>query len=617
MRTLYSILTRGLKNRIENVLKEITILDQQIPYFATAPGFHQDIHLLYTHLRNVKATLSDLMMTYLTKFEKSADPDINISKALKLHLEIFNSHEFMILSRELLGHHSSIATIIGNEYEKITKNLDEATDAQLRMVSLIFPYEFVLNMLADQKFLKSYMSFCLKYTTINNTYYINEVFKLIQVYHKAHSDQYQTLYFTPDAPMFFELAEHLIGLFNSEIMIETQIDKLTDFQILQKCMMISKSGPQTCGLNENLLNNLLNHKIERIDVHYLRSTMNSLPDITYEPIDIPALQHISFELRKTQLQCCPTEMLHCIANTLKWISDALTAGGKAAGADEIFQFYVYIISSTHVICIQTLINFMETYVYEGLRETKYPFLISQTKIALDFIDARMIAVEPYLLFPFKYPPERMQNIIKLADDNPVFLTGFEVIAFPTFSFYYENFFPSLIYYTGNDDDNVKAYKYKVTDGFNLISPKCPNFENVATVDGTFFQLSNQEDIDYIIMDQKVPGPLLERINLASFLMKNLEKIPNKPRFSLLLEQTKNIISDFGKDGSSNPCLEIRIIIAEIQKSLVILNFLPAQFHIDGTFSDSTVLALQKYLKNSKNFVINKKIYFDLIKFLSP
>lgn len=615
MRDVFSMLTRGIKKRIDNILKEIAILDQQIPYFATAPGFNRDLHLLYTHLRNVKATLSDLLLSYLHKLENSANSTISLSKLIKLHLEIIRSHDFLIISRELLGHNSSIVTIIGKDYEKITKNLDETTDAQLRMVSLMFPYEFVLNMISDKKFIQYYFSYCYKYTTINNTYYVNEIFKLIQKYYQTHAKDYQSIYFTPDAPMFFQLAEHMSCFFNWDAMMDSQIDKLTDFQILQKCIMISKSGPQTCGLNQKMYDYLMNLEIQPIDVHYLRSIVLPLPDIPLEPLNIPALQHISFELRKIQLQCCPTEMLHCIANTLKWISDALTANGQGAGADEIFQFYVYVLTSSKLNCIQTLINFMEAFVYKGLKETKYPFLISQTKMALDFIDARMFSVDPYILFPFNNPPERLQKVIKLANENPVTLIGFNIIAFPTFSTEYEEFFPALINYTGEDDDIITAYQYKVTDGFHLLNSKAPPIECVATIDGTFFQLKS-DTLNYVIIDDHfLREDLYDLINAFSLTLKSIEKIPFRPKLNSLNDYSAEMIHGFGKDAANIP-LETKIIVAEMQRALVILGVLPSKFHIDGVFNSSTVEGIHSFSGSAKDAIISPKIYIDLIKHIA-
>ena len=100
--------------------------------------------------------------------------------------------------------------------------------------------------------------------------------------------------------------------------------------------------------------------------------------------------------------------------------------------------------------------------------------------------------------------------------------------------------------------------------------------------------------------------------LSSMLIMCQIKIQNlsTSNISVLTEEMKKI----WEFKTPNINIEIKIIIAEIQRSLAYLNLVPTTFNIDGIISEYTLNLLKDYLgiKKKKNFIITPKIYKFLL-----
>ena len=649
------IILCGLRKRIFFLGKEITVLDQQIPCCKAVLQNKINYSNLFTIIRNIRATLYDLFSFYIKTFDElSKKQELNIKKLISLHHQIFKMHEFEILSRELLGHQSSIFTFIGGEYEKVTKDYEETTDAQLRMIYFNFPYDFAFKLLEDDDFLSIYMQCCMAYDPKKHRSFVLCIFESIKDFYSKHQNELRKIYFTADSPLFFSLAEHFIGLLNYDSMLNFQREKLTDFQVYEKCLMINKIGPESCGLNTKILNSLLKKVVDTEPDHYMRSTVRELPQPQKEEIQIPALQYIVYELRKIQLQCSASEMLHCLSNSIDWITNVLTSGGEGAGADEIFQFFVFLLCNAKISNIKTILNYLETFVDEGLSETKYPYLVSQLRMALEFIDRRMIPVEPFLLFPFKTPPKRLQNSLKLASDERIVLRGFCIYAFATYEEERESFFPSLLYYSGDEDDSARVYKFQVTNSSLLFPPGTPEFDSFATLYGSFFQMPEsyflQKKMIYVNDgDFESAKDLISCVSTIMIMTKNstfsfdisqdynslsynhlydysmqneqqkskeeeksdVNEFYNKwnPSVNDILTIGPKILTEWGAHDVKDPILTLRILVAEIQKYLVALGILPQEFHIDACFNEETLAAIRKVThQKPENFTFTRKMF---------
>lgn len=605
----------SLKKRIFYLSKEVAILDKQIPCCASVEGFNQNYTNLLSRIRDLKATLCDLLTIYINVFEPQKINNNSLKKIIGIHQKCIKKHEFEVLFKELLSHQSSVIAVIGEEYEKVTKNYDETTDAQLRMIYINFPYDFVFKLLNDIDFLTLLIQCCEAYQPKAHSSYVVALFGEIKKYYEKHEKEVKRSYLTADGPLFFSIAEHLIGMLNYEEMMEAQREKIADFQVFEKCSMIAEHGPVSCGLNEDALKkvNKLNSRTETS--HFVRETMNKTPALPDEKAQIPGLQHAVYELRKVQIQCCASEMLHCLNNAIQWITNSLISNGQAAGADEIFQFFVFLLSTSKISNVQTLINYMEAYVDQGLRETKYPFLISQMRMALEFIDKRMMTVEPFLIFPFSTPPKRLEKALKLASPDKIVLRGFALYAFPTWMEECESFFPALLYYSGSENDSAAVYKFAVNDGINLFPKNEPVFDSFATLNGTFFQIPEEYArskgmINVSDGDFESSRNIISCISTMMLMQRNLF---TSPCTNDILPIGQKILSSWNKE-TSDPVLTVTIIVAEMQRALVILGFLPDDFCVDGIFTNKLIEAVKTFTKQNKSapLELTNKIYSSII-----
>jgi hypothetical protein len=62
-------------------------------------------------------------------------------------------------------------------------------------------------------------------------------------------------------------------------------------------------------------------------------------------------------------------------------------------------------------CLPALVASVNTFVDDALRETQFDYYIEQLRSRMEFIDARMLPVQPYLVLPFPSAPERLASYI--------------------------------------------------------------------------------------------------------------------------------------------------------------------------------------------------------------
>jgi hypothetical protein len=95
------------------------------------------------------------------------------------------------------------------------------------------------------------------------------------------------------------------------------------------------------------------------------------------------------------LAMSPLSVLCVPSNAIFWLPTALhEAAGQKIGADEIFQFCVLSLSVAKLCRLPGLISFVDTFIEEALRETKFEYYIEQMRSALDSPSASAATFSP-------------------------------------------------------------------------------------------------------------------------------------------------------------------------------------------------------------------------------
>ena len=607
-----------VRYRINSLSSEILLIDEQLKHVGKAPGT-TEVDRRQTFLqRNIKATLHDLLLEYVKTMEKMSSKAAPLKMAISCHLYTMGRPEFEILLQELYGQQSALTTLVGSDYQKYTRDVDVPADVHLRMIALVFPYEFIVDLLKSPDFFQKLIITVLDYTPKTHVQAVSAIFNVIRKFRSLSSISNSCHFFTANNPMYFALAEHFVTIFTHKKMLKINWKPLRNLSVSEKSILLTQLGPESCDLKESILKRLLNYEIhdfseEKIFSRPIKSPES--PELEFESNEqfkILSLKHIILELRKIPLQPSPSSMLYIMSNALNWLSSALSYNSDLPGADEIFQFFVYCLSSAKIYCLPAIVSFIESFVDDALMETKFQYLITQLKCGLEFIEARLLPVQPFVLFPFKNIPTRLKGLLELSDNKPLILRRFSVYSFPTFLKEFKFLFPSMIRYTGNLSDIAIVWKYQLTPGSSnkLFNGFSNEFEFIPTLLGPFFQLTTDfiEKNQMIKIDDGDFNNNEEKIMIMStmLLMSNAKIISiSLSKFDLLFENVKN----YWNLNSNDPFLIIKIKIAEIQQYLTYLELLPNNILVDGYFNYETFETLLKLFNKKKNeFEFTPKVF---------
>ena len=115
------------------------------------------MYLLY---RNILVTLYDVYMCYLKFFTSVISGVTPLKQVFSIHLAILQKPKCQILLQELFGQQSALTTLIGHEYEVLTRDTEASVDLQLRVISMLFPYEFVVALISNRDFFININQIC-------------------------------------------------------------------------------------------------------------------------------------------------------------------------------------------------------------------------------------------------------------------------------------------------------------------------------------------------------------------------------------------------------------------------------------------------------------------------
>jgi hypothetical protein len=317
-------------------------------------------------------------------------------------------------------------------------------------------------------------------------------------------------------------------------------------------------------------------------------------DVTRD-VGIVELHHIVLELRRLPVQVAPSSVLCVLANAIQMLTSALKlCAGRSVGADEIFQFFIFCLSMAKLPCLPALVSFVDTFIDDALRETKFDYYIEQLRSSLEFIDNRFMPVQPFVILPIQEPPPRLQSAMRLISSEPVSMKGFDVYAMPTWSPARFGLFPAMIRYTGTRNF-AKCYKFEVFDTSQL-DPGV-KLDAIATLEGTFLQLT-QERIEEYAMIQIDDGDFMSHIDDITAISAMMKMVGAGPVLNPSVGKLEKLFGHLSRIWrlQSHPrgiVAQIRTVIEDVQRALIAQRLLPPTSPIDGVLDVSTLEAIEK------------------------
>ena len=397
-----------VRARISRLKSEIAIMDAQLPWIGRVPGTTESERVKFLLFRNIKASLHDVLQEYCAQMEKVAVAGSVMHQIISCHLYVMKSQEMERRLSELYGQQSALATKIGFDYERVTKDDDESADKHLQMISLLYPYEFVVEMLSNSEFVRLLLKTVAEYKVEKHVQAITVIFNWVKRFRDRSAAAKQNHFFAGNNPMWFLLAEQFVTFFIYEKMVNAGSNKLRNFSAAEKCVLIASEGPVDCGINESLVTRLKEWQKPDIcateEQEYLRPI--EMGEVLHfragsDEEGIPCLRHIVLELKKMELATSPSSVLTVLSNGIMWMKAVIKdVTGQEPGADETFPFFVYCLSLSKPKCLPSLVAFVEKYVDGALKETLFLYYIEQLKSSLEFIEDRLMPVQPFIMFPF-------------------------------------------------------------------------------------------------------------------------------------------------------------------------------------------------------------------------
>ncbi|EAY17272.1 hypothetical protein TVAG_266350 [Trichomonas vaginalis G3] len=570
--------------------------------------------------RNIKATLHHLITEYCISMNSYNQDAAPLKMAISCHICTINLPQFQIKLHELFGQQSALTTLAGKDYTKYTRDEDVPADIHLKMITLIFPYEFLSELLKSIDFLQIFTKIILNYKPQKHVNAIKSVFNAIKKFGANNDISNINQFFTANEIMFFALAEHLVTIFTHKQMINSNWDPLRNFSTVEKSRLIAEEEFKALNLNQKLLDHLQSHHdiIEKLknplpskSLNELREICETKPELEFdenEKIEIPALHHVVLELRKMPLQCSPSGLLFTLSNALTMLTNAVSIGGEMVGADEIFQFFVYSLSAAKVWCLPAMALFVEKFVDDALLETKFQYLITQLNCAVEFIEGRKLSIKPFIILPHTKMTPEIEAKLSPVDDEIIVMKRFAVYAYPTFTEECQTVFPGMIKYTGKLEDQAFVRKFSLKGSPSFLD----DFESVASLNGAIFPLNQ----DYIVKHKMIrvdSGNMVDSaddINRFSTLMLMFSGEINNPSTGKI-NKAFSIVNGIWKMASNVAKLDL--IVADLQMALVFIGKLPPNFHVDGIFNHDTYRALVELVGKRGKVELSPKMFENVKK----
>jgi hypothetical protein len=622
----------AVHTRIQQLDCEIQLMDRQLPDLGVALGTTRDERTRSVLLRNIKAVLHDIYIEYSSDLQRLVPtPTAPLGQILSCHLSILRQRDFQILLHELYGQQSALTTLVGQEYQKYTKDMEASADLHMKMITLVFPYEFAIEMLTSSSFFLELIRTALSYEPEGHIGSVSKIFSSISRFHKLSSLSVTYHFFTAQNPMYFSMAEHFLMPFIRRRMPPNGWDSIENFVCAQKCALIASLGPIQCGLNEEVVSQLngltRSEPPPDSDNEFLRP-MKFVENFGHTEADcqvempVAGLKHVVLELRRISYSATPSTIMGLFSQVNQWLTNALQiCCGQKVGADEIFQFFLFCLGIAKVPCLPALFAVVNSYIDDALRETIFDYYIQKLSSAMDFIEGLEIPQIPFVLLPCAEVPARLAGELRPMRNSATEVAGFEIFAFPTWAPESETLFPALPAYTGSSETAI-FHRFEIAEGSEVLREA--RVKTLLTISGTMFHVTP----DYVQEHQmiRVDGrdyahpEAVMHVNVFSSMMQMVGgKVENRSTVLAALSKLFYYVSLQWKMviASPDPIEAIPRLVADLQRALMVIEILPSSFSVTGVLNHRTLRALQEFFgrchpSTREKFTLNQQLFLAIL-----
>ena len=526
-------------------------------------------------------------------------------QAVSIHLYAIEQIDPDFFIEVIQEHHKALSSTLGIPIPEDSQSPEEA----LTSVSYFFPFNIVIPLMRRQDFFTELLKISIEFHPNEFKSSVLKIFKLFK---------------NCNLPIYSKIAvsEILLDYFVADIKKSTKVSELDNFQFLQNCKLLIKSGYLSLT-TEEFVTKLKPTETELIHQNESNSSQyqQGFSDFKLDPktnlcfdddgivLEIPTIEHVWIQLRRMPVAISTTAVLVVLEKALEWLRSVLKERNVGIGADEVFQFFVVCLVNSKILELPTLISILETYTVEDLIASKNTYMMQQLKSAFEFIQTRQVRVPPFLIFPF----DSTDNPdLKREGNGHVLLPRFAVYAYPT---YLKTPFKAFLYYTGNQTDCAIGYPFTAVEGHicqSLIDIG-NKFTPLPTTNGSLFHIDSNE-IAQNSMILVNDGDYVSRfydVEVLSNLMVMVQKKVRHPSIEMIDPLMKELMESWRL--TQIPTKETVIkLIQNLQENLVTLGH---QVNTDGIISDQTVSVIKKLVHFNNEFFINLKIYNYIIQLI--
>ena len=591
----------GVRRRIRQLETELRLLEQQLEFITKIPGFDKDEATVLSLEHNIYVILHKNYCAYLDTFCERASIRYPLKKIIEVHLECLNEMQLTSFMEEVFGHQCAIQMITGVSIE----TAGDTPEHILKAVSNMLPFNLIVPILHDERFL-------------------DVLFRTVEGYKPTEHKKWLLNLWNPlmalklDKYVIVALSEIFLSFF-VEDEIENSFRDLNEVYscVVNSRMLISR-GLSAFELPPCVSELKVNKEIEPEEkpLYSLSEWKSHWPSEAVEKkvqkAMLPGLRHIALELRKCETQISVSTAVYKLWRAFDWLTKALAQEGDMVGADESFTFYVLELCEADMTRLPMILGAMEKFVIEEFKISKVAYLLTQTRIAVDWIVKQdMEAQRDVVLMPMRTFGET-----EALSRQKILLSGFKLYTIPLFRDATVRPFP---YFTGQTDDVVTLYEYDVASKDDTFK----DWQFLKTPQGYVMVLEptrihEWNMIEVVNGSYDVSEPMIEAV--SNFMVLLPMKLSN-PKTAPLTRLTR-IYSETWHVEPSQVDRDMQDRILAMKQALI--RYGAIQTDSDGTITGivdhQMVLAVKsifKYVESDTDFFVNQEIYDAILNLKKP
>lgn len=584
----------SVRRRVRQLEIEMRIIETQLGFITKIMGFDINEANVLSLEHTIDVILHKHYCEYLHLFSERAKTRHSQKQLVEVHLECIKQLPLTSFMEEVFGHQCAIQTLTGISIE----TAGETPEKILKTVSNMLPFNLIIPILHDEKFL-------------------DVLFRTVSTYKPSEHKKALLSLWNPlmnlklDKYIIVALAEIFLGFFVEEQVEESFEDMNEVYWYVTNSRLLISKGLSVFGLPPHAAELKVNHEVEVEEkpLFSLSEWKEEFPGTIHKEMKalVPGLKHVALELMKCQTQISVSTAVYKLWRAFDWLNLALSQEGDMAGADESFIFFVIQLCEADLTRLPLIVRAMEKFIIEEFKTSKVSYLLTQTRIALDWIGERKPAeLKQVVLLPMKSFGQT-----QAMSKQRIMLNGFKLYTVPLFREAEMRPFP---YFTAREEDVVVLYEYEMCVKDEVLK----DYRFLQTPQGYLMVLGSDRIREWSMIEvvggfYDVSVPMIETVsNLMVFLPLKL----SDPRTSPLTKAV-TLYSDTWGVAPSDVDRDMQERVLAMKQALIRYGAMTTEE--DGTISGivdyQMVQAVNKtfrYFQNDADFFVNKKIYDSVV-----